>query len=313
MRRSIYITALLSLFIVTACEESVDFEAMRAEEERFFQLYMDANYPDLEPTENGLYYIEVKEGTGASPDTGDYVVVNYLAYTIPDEQVVDTYDEAWAQEYNLFTSGVLYGPYKYKHGTEMEGMKEGVSMMKEGGIARLIFQSNLGYGENGVGSIGDFESLMYDIELVEVIDDVFAEEQAKISEYLLENPNFETISDPETGVDIYYFEDEVGDSTLVEEKDDVEVFYTGQLLDGRVFDSNVGQSSGFDFEVGNEEVIRGWDIGITYFRYGGKGRLLIPHQLAYGEEGSLARGTSKTSIPPVEALLFEMEVVKTSD
>lgn len=310
-RKVIYALGLLILIGMHACEESIDIDTLRAEEERYFQLYMDANYPDLEPTASGLYYIEVKEGSGASPDTGDYVLINYLAYTIPDETVVDTYNEDWAQQYNLYTTGVMYGPYKYKHGTEMAGMREGVSMMKEGGIARLIFQSDLGYGENGLGNIGDFESLMYDIELVEVIEDVFSEEQQRISEYLSENPGYTTIVDEDSGEEIYYFEDEKGDSVLVEEKDEVEVFYKGQLLDGRVFDSNQGQSSGFKFEVGKEEVIKGWDLGITYFRYGGKGRLLIPHQLAYGEEGSIASGTSKTSIPPVEALLFEIEVVKT--
>jgi FKBP-type peptidyl-prolyl cis-trans isomerase len=102
----------------------------------------------------------------------------------------------------------------------------------------------------------------------------------------------------------------VGDSVLVEEKDDVEIFYKGELLDGREFDSNQGQTSGFKFRVGKGDVIRGWDIGMTYFRYGGTGKLLIPHELAYGVEGSLASGSTKTSIPPVEALLFEIEVAK---
>ena len=306
--RKIWILAFL--LPVTGCQEEFDSEAFIEEEDRYFQLYMDANYPNLQPTESGLYYIEYEEGSGASPDSGDWVLINYLAYTIPDETVVDTYDEEWARDYNLFNSGVLYGPYKYQHGTEMEGLREGLSMMKVGGISRLIFKSDLGYGAEGLGNIGKFESLMYDVQLLEVIGDPVAWEQMKIDSFLAANPTAYPIRDSETASVMYYIPGVAGDSAQVADGNNVEVFYTGQLLDGRVFDSNEGEASGMSVTIGEGDVIRGWDLGLKYFRYGGTGQLLIPHELAYGEEGTKASGTGKNAIPPYEALLFDIEVTK---
>lgn len=301
---------LLLLLPVTGCEKDVNTDAFMAEEERYFDLYMDANYPDLKPTESGLYYVEYEEGTGETPDSGDWVLINYLAYTIPDETVVDTYDEEWARDYNLYNSSVLYGPYKYQHGTEMEGLREGLSMMKEGGIARLIFKSDLGYGEDGFGNIGQFESLMYDVQLLTVIGDAAAYEQTQIDSFLADHPTAYPIRDDESGAVMYHIPGVVGDSAQVTEGSTVEVFYTGQLLDGRVFDSNEGKASGMTVAIGEGDVIRGWDLGLKYFRYGGTGQLLIPHELAYGEEGTKVQGTGKNSIPPFEALLFDIEVTK---
>ncbi len=302
--------ALAALFAFTGCEEEIDYDYYIAEEERFFNLYLDARYPDIEPTQSGLYYIEYKEGEGASPDSGDFVLINYLAYTIPDEKVVDTYTEEWATEYNLYNSNVLYGPYKYQHGTEMAGMREGLSMMKEGGISRLLFKSDLGYGSAGLGNIGRFESLMYDIELVEVIGDPVEREQEQIDAFLDEHPTADSIKDKESGVTMYYIPGVAGDSAQITDGNKLEVFYTGQLLDGRIFDTNEGNSKGLSVTVGKGEVIDGWDIGLKWFRYGGTGQLLIPHQLGYGEKGKQVDKTNKTSIPPYEALLFDIRIPK---
>ncbi len=299
-----------------SCNTDLDYDAMKAEENRYFKIYMDANYPDSVPRSSGLYYFNYKEGSGQMADTGDYILINYLAYTIPDEEVVDTYTEEWAVDYGLYSSGVLYGPYKYKHGTEIEGMKEGISLMKEGGIARLIFKSDLGYGSTEFGSIDMFESLMYDIELVKVIGDAEeadAYEKQQMADYLatIEDGYVTEIYDSATNATMYYILETVGDSIPLRDELAAEVYYTGKLLDGRVFDTNAESSSGFDVTVGAGDVISGWDIGLKYFRYGGKGKLLIPHELAYGADGILDNTTNKTSIPPYEALLFDIEVTKT--
>lgn len=308
-RKNIIIFVITGVFFASGCTEE-NFDHMIAAEDRYFQLYLDKYYPDIPSTDSGLYYVEFQEGEGASPDTGDYVLINYLAYTIPDEIVFDTYTETWARDHNLYNSSVMYGPYKYKHGTEIPGLKMGLSMMKEGGIARILFKSDLGYGIDGYNNIGAYESLMYDIELVDVIGDPAVREQELIDAYVEEHPRAYPVRDPETGVELYYIPGVAGDSAQIKEGDAVEIYYTGQLLDGRVFDSNTGAASGFEVTIGEGDVIRGWDLGLKWFRYGGTGQLLIPHQLAYGEEGSKVSNTDKTSIPPYEALLFDIEVTK---
>ena len=63
------------------------------------------------------------------------------------------------------------------------------------------------------------------------------------------------------------------------------VKYTGKFLEGTTFDTNVGTTQkDFVFTVG-ENVIAGFDEGVTYMKVGGKSTLLIPSNLAYGTQG----------------------------
>ncbi|WP_310397811.1 FKBP-type peptidyl-prolyl cis-trans isomerase [Hymenobacter sp.] len=82
----------------------------------------------------------------------------------------------------------------------------------------------------------------------------------------------------------------------------VAVLYTGQFLDGRVFDaSSRNGNQPYEFTLpGN--VIKGWNEGIPLMRKGEKGILLIPSALAYGELG-------RSPIPPNTVLRFEVELV----
>lgn len=82
----------------------------------------------------------------------------------------------------------------------------------------------------------------------------------------------------------------------------VEVHYTGWLLDGTQFDSSVGDAP-FTFRLGAGEVIEGWDRGVAGMRVGGKRKLTLPPELAYG-----ARGAPPV-IPPNATLVFEVELL----
>ena len=87
------------------------------------------------------------------------------------------------------------------------------------------------------------------------------------------------------------------------------VRYTGWLTDGTKFDSSYdhpGQEP-ITFFDGAHRVIPGWDTGFTGMRVGGKRRLYIPYQLAYGESGR------EGAIPPRADLIFDIELVSFSD
>ena len=84
------------------------------------------------------------------------------------------------------------------------------------------------------------------------------------------------------------------------------VHYTGWLEDGTRFDSSRERGEPFCFPLECDFVIPGWDLGIQGMRVGGRRRLVIPPQLAYGERGA-------GSIPPNATLIFEIELLELSE
>ena len=89
--------------------------------------------------------------------------------------------------------------------------------------------------------------------------------------------------------------------------DDVVVHYIGWLAEGRrKFDSSRARRDPLDFALGAGDVIKGWDEGIAGMRVGGKRRLTIPPELAYGAQG--CGGV----IPPQATLVFEVELLEVS-
>jgi FKBP-type peptidyl-prolyl cis-trans isomerase len=84
----------------------------------------------------------------------------------------------------------------------------------------------------------------------------------------------------------------------------VSVLYTGQLLDGSVFDASAKHGNEpFSFVLGEGKVIPGWDQGIALMHKGEKGVLLIPSALGYGPDGA------GSDIPPNAVLRFEVELL----
>jgi FKBP-type peptidyl-prolyl cis-trans isomerase len=84
----------------------------------------------------------------------------------------------------------------------------------------------------------------------------------------------------------------------------VRVHYTGTLLDGTKFDSSRDRNEPFQFTLGQGMVIKGWDEGVVGMKKGGKRKLTIPADKAYGKAGH------PPAIPPDSPLVFDVELVE---
>ena len=92
-------------------------------------------------------------------------------------------------------------------------------------------------------------------------------------------------------------------SAQVSAGDTIVVHYEGKFLDGKKFDSSYERGQPFSVTIGARQVIPGFEQGVLGMRLGGKRRLLIPSNLAYGTQGA-------GNIPPNTPIQFEVELLE---
>lgn len=95
----------------------------------------------------------------------------------------------------------------------------------------------------------------------------------------------------------------VGTGKKVTSGDYITIHYLGTLENGKKFDSSYDRGEPFQTRIGVGEVIEGWDMGVVGMKVGGKRKLTIPPQLAYGDR-------EIGDIPANSTLIFEVELLE---
>jgi len=236
---------------------------------------------ELITTATGLKYIEIVKGEGASPKTGEIVLVHYRGMLDDGTEFDSSYTRGEPISFPLGTGRVI------------PGWDEGIALMSVGGKGQLIIPPELGYGEQGAGGvIPPNATLVFDVELVGIrAGSPAAPTQVKEEDLIT------------TASGLKYYDLEEGDGAVAQSGQNVTVDYTGWLTDGVKFDSSIDRGEPFSFLLGSGGVIKGWDEGVAGMKVGGKRQLVIPPDLGYGASG--AGGV----IPPNATLIFEVWLI----
>lgn len=230
----------------------------------------------------GLQYTETAPGPGPKPNPGDIVLVHYTG-SLEDGTVFDSsYNRGQPLRFVLGAGQVI------------PGWDAGIGMMNEGGQAVLVIPPQLAYGDRGAGDvIPPNATLIFDVELVDV------QPGAPAAPTAVDEAAYTVAENGLKSFDLV-----VGDGPSPMPGQQIVVHYTGWLLDGGKFDSSIDYGEPFTFNLGMGQVIGGWDQGLVGMKVGGKRQLVIPPDLAYGEQG--AGGV----IPPNATLVFEVELLE---
>jgi len=270
-----------TILLFTACSSDDDHinnnntTDYRTQNEEEIVAYIAANNIDAQKSSTGLYYVIDQLGIGDNPIQTDRVKVSYKGY-YTNGSVFDESDE----------EGVSFNLQNI-----IIGWVEGISYFKEGGSGKLLVPSHLAYGSNDYNGIPGGSVLIFDIELIYV--NYATENDEEIQAYLAEN----SLEAQQSDSGLYYIIDEPGTDSQPTTSDNVTVAYKGYFTNGEVFDQS--DSDGITFGLG--QVIPGWTEGITYFKEGGSGMLLIPSHLGYGNSG-------RASIPGGAVLIFDVDL-----
>lgn len=163
--------------LITSCNEDCENERgecpdeQLAEDISIIENYLDENNLIAQRDNNyDLFYIIEEEGTGARPENGQLVAVNYTGKFLNGE-VFDSSIESVAKEAGVYSETREYKPFEFTLGNRQVilGWDVGIKLLKEGTKATLILPSYLGYGYRGNNSIPPNTVLLFEVELVNII------------------------------------------------------------------------------------------------------------------------------------------------
>jgi FKBP-type peptidyl-prolyl cis-trans isomerase len=311
------VLCLALIVTVSGCLKN-DWEEKEQHEKDLIQNYLASNgITDEQKTEGGIYYIEQVAGTGLSPVQDDYVVINYAGRYLEDNSIHETSYDSLKNEWE--NAGIylfyVYGPLKFKFGYSIAGINEGLSMMKEGGKAKLILPSDKAFY--------DFNPMVYDVELLKVIRDPIAYEDSVLKAYL-EFKGFDTL----TAYEGIYFKETLtpdpADQRTVQTGDTVLFRFTAKLVDGytseikddRVFDSNTDDDNPIKLVYGKTQPYSGFILAIPEglntaldsMRVGTHATAILPYTEAFKDGGLVSSVYGYTIVPKYQTVVYDIIV-----
>ena len=305
----------VSLF---SCAEEKE-ESERSIHERILGAYVKEEYPNAQVLPSGLVVIETQEGTGKTLNNREAGYFEYTTRSLSNE-VVETTDEQLAREIGTFAHTNYYGPKMFETGykSTYKGLEEIMVGMKIGGKAKFILPPWLSVTGNNGNRWEESNSLIYEIELKEVISVIDSWEADTMRRYAATHyPGLDTLSS-------HFYLKKLNN---IQHKDTLEsatlnVRYIGRLLDGWVFDTNIADTAkkygiydpendynALEFKWNDDletmekdnSMVRGFCMALKEMNYGDIAFTMFGSKYGYDYRG-------KSPIGPYQPLIFWLEV-----
>jgi peptidylprolyl isomerase len=235
-------------------------------------------------TASGLQYLEVVAGSGAAPQIGDVISMQYIANLPDGTELGNTYKAnkpvttVWGRK------------------SLLPGWEEGIGLMKVGGKAKMVVPPELAFGADGSGQVPANTPIIIEVELLSVKP---APSPTTVTADLL----------IKTASGLQYYDISLGEGPQAAKLATVVTGYALWIktVSGYDFlDSSEGGSP-VSFVLGKgDTVFPGWEEGVAGMKVGGKRLLVIPPELGLGAEGG-------GNVPANSTLVMEIELVSSKE
>ncbi len=257
---------------------------------------------DFKKTANNLEYLFLKDQPGNKFIQDGSIVKMHIRTKIADSAMFDSY--------KMNNNEPIEQPLTKQF---LGAFMEGFALLTAGDSAILRLPIDTAFKGSPMPPFAKSgDKVSYEVKIVSVKSkaeaDAEKEKASKVQngiddKLLKEYIKTKKLITEKTASGIYYVIDKKGNGKHATAADKVKVHYKGYKLDGSTFDSSYDRGQPIEFPLSG--VIKGWTEGIPLFEEGGKGTLLIPSSLAYGQNAP-AGSTIKAN----EVLLFDVELIK---
>jgi FKBP-type peptidyl-prolyl cis-trans isomerase FkpA len=281
----------------------------------FFSSCSKSEFSGFDRDENGLHYKFFTQNKDAvKAQEGDGLNLRYVIMNNRNDSIV-------LDSKNGSPDGSGYLNFGLAKSTFKGSLEEGMMMMAKGDSAAFIipadsfFLKTMGMNELPKSfKQGEHLKALIKIKDIKSKQELEQNQKQQMEEYMAQMKEMEAMEKPAleqyiadnkitvkpTASGLYYMETKKGSGANPQKSDIVKVHYTGKLLNGTVFDSSVERGEPAEFQL--SQVIPGWTEGLQLMKKGGKAKLLLPSNIAYGERGG-------GPIPPYSALVFDVELI----
>ncbi len=263
--------------------------------------------------DNGLEMMMLEEKGGPTADSGFIAKLN-IAVKVEDSVVFDSKK----------MNGNKPVVQPISPGKNIADLMEGFMRLSQGdkAIFRILSDSIFKNPQQRPPFIKAGDIMTWEVEMVELQSpedmekaksELAEKEGGLLATYIKDN----NITATKTASGMYIAVTKEGTGELVGTGRLAKMNYTGRLLDGTKFDSNVDpkfkHTDPFEFPVGQGSVIKGWDEGVATLKVGSKATFVIPSGMAYGERETPGNEANPKGIPANSPLVFDVEVLGVKD